>query len=82
MSNAERKAFLEKMSVRDPKRERLLELQRRYDNREIRKKDLTDEEIRGLEQLCDEQIVELKKSTANYYKRIAEIQKKLIERLR
>ena len=55
---------------------KLLELQRKYHNREIEEKDLTDEQIDALCELYDKQIAELEKTIELKEQKLAEYKKR------
>lgn len=72
-----KKAFIEKLSVKNTGRTKLLKLQQEFSNGNISEEEMTEEDIDSLHQLYDEQILELEKSTENYKRKILEIRKKL-----
>lgn len=77
MSKIDREDFLEKLSVKENEKMRLLSLQQKFSNGEITEEDINEDDIEKLHQLYDEQISELEKSTENYKRRILEIKEKL-----
>lgn len=68
--------FKEYIKITEDEETKLLELQRKYHNKEIGESDLTDEQIDALCELYDKQIEELEKTIAIKEQQLAEYKQK------